>query len=282
MLMSDGKPLSGQLLRELRKLAEQAARTGGAVARRAFGATLRTRRKPDGSEVTNADEAAQQAIVRCLHAARPGDDLIAEEGLRHMQRLRKRHAAGADSPICWVVDPLDGTRNFIAGIPLYAVSVAALCAGVPVAGAVYLPERDQMYSSAGDGIYRNGRRFTPRSRRALRRWLVGIPSFLNERELALVRSWPRRVVLRNLGVTSLHLAMVAAGQLEATLITDSRLWDIAAGWLLVCQAGGVMTRLDGRGIFPADLERYAGEPIPSLASRSVATHQKLLGAYGSA
>jgi len=275
------QPLGPQLRQKLRKLAERAACAGGAVARRSFGNRHRTRRKSDGSEVTEADRAAQEAIVACLRAARPDDDVIAEEGLSWIRprrrTLRSRLRADAQDPaICWVVDPLDGTRNFIAGIPLYAVSVAALCGGIPVAGAVYLPEREEMYSSAGDKVLRNGRPLPLRRRRPSERYLVGIPSALDRQALAVVRSWPRRVVLRNLGVTSLHLAMVAARQLEAALISDSRLWDIAAGWLLVRAAGGVMTRLDGRSIFPVNLARYAGEPIPSLACCTVVKHRALL------
>jgi myo-inositol-1(or 4)-monophosphatase len=278
--------LAPQLRQSLRKLAEQAARAGGAVARQSFGSRHQTRRKSDGSEVTEADRAAQEAIVACLRAARPDDDLIAEEGpsgIRPRRRTtpRSRPRTDATGPaLCWVVDPLDGTRNFIAGIPLYAVSVAALCDGVPVAGAVYLPEREEMFSSAGDQVLCNGRPLFPRRRRPGSRCLVGIPSSLDRQALTVMRGWPAGLVLRNLGVTSLHLAMVAARQIEAALISDSRLWDIAAGWLLVRAAGGVMTRLDGRDIFPIDVTRYRAEPIPSLASSGKRIHRMLLASRG--
>ena len=91
-----------------------------------------------------------------------------------------------------------------------------------------------------------------------------------------MQGWRSRVVVRNLGATALHLAMVAAGQLQAALISDSRLWDIAAAWLMVTATGGVMTALDGAPILPLDVSRYANGAIPSLAAADPPTHARLL------
>ncbi len=277
-------PTQPDFLRDLRLLAEQAARAGGAVARNAFRSELSVRPKADGSEVTDADEAAQAAIIACLEAQRPGDALLAEETLPTAEH--KRRPAPAGDVISWIIDPIDGTRNYVHGIPLYAVSVAAMFGGLPQAGAIHVPDRDDMYSaSAPEGVLLNGRPIppprplTPAPGRPAKP-LVGIPSSLRGAAYDLMQSWIPRVIVRNLGSTAMHLAMVAAGQLQAALSADGRLWDIAAGWLLVKCAGGRTTGLGGGDVFPIDLATYAGEPIPTVAAQDAALHAKLLAGTG--
>lgn len=271
--------LDAAALDELCALAEAAARAGGAVARAAFKSDLAARRKADGSEVTDADEAAQAATLVAIWSQRPQDAIIAEEDI----------VAGGGSPpaprrsdrICWIIDPIDGTRSFLRGVPLYACSVAAMQGGFPVAGAIYWPDCDEMYSArCGGGLRVNGR--------PARRWthervggaisrkpVAGIPSTSRGPAFDLIHSWVDRVVVRNLGSTALHLALVAEGRMDAALISDSKLWDIAAGWVLLDEAGGAMRRLDGRAVFPIDVGTYAGEAIPSLAARDEALLETL-------
>jgi len=274
-------PADQALLRQVRALAEEAAQIGGEIARAAFSGNYTVRRKADGTEVTSADDEAQAAIVGFLRGRRADDAFITEEDAT---------PAGPGTPtpvtndtLCWVIDPLDGTRNFVHGVPLYAVSVAAMFAGFPVVGAVYLPERKELFSSGGPDGFLIDRRpppphppLPPRSGGRPPKPLVGIPSSLQGGTNAVIQSWTGRVVIRNTGATAMHLAMVAAGQLQAALISDSRLWDIAAGWLLVTSTGGVMTALDGRDLFPLDVSRYAGEALPSLAAASPTLHADLL------
>ncbi|MFH1746900.1 MAG: inositol monophosphatase [Planctomycetota bacterium] len=267
-------------LSALRKLAEQAARAGGDVARRLFRTEFTIRRKTDGSEVTDADEAAQVAVVKVIQEQRDHDAIIAEEVLDSTQASP---AAGNEN-LCWVIDPIDGTRNYVRGVPYYAVSVAVMYGGFTLAGAIHEVERDVMYSaSRTEGLLLNGQ---PRQKmqwenviagRACKP-LAGIPSSLQGAAYEVVRQWASRVVVRNLGSTAMHLAMVAAGHFQAALISDSRLWDIAAGGLMIDLSGGVMTTLDGRPIFPFDVSTYAGEAIPSLAASDAELHARLLPA----
>jgi myo-inositol-1(or 4)-monophosphatase len=283
MPLTDSDPENPELLRSVRELAERAARAGGRVARESFQGSHTVRRKSDGSEVTDADEAAQAAVIATIQASRCDDPIIAEE-----TPAAGRRAGGALSrpvshdELCWVVDPIDGTRNYIRSVPYYSVSVAAMFAGFPVAGAIYVPETDEVYSVGGpDGPTYNGRRLSPTAATTEQvgrspKPLVGIPSSLHGAAYAVMQDWFSRVVIRSLGSTAMHLALVATGQFRAALISDGRLWDIAAGWLLIKSTGGVMTTLEGEPIFPLDVARYAGEPIPSLASCDPETHGRLL------
>ncbi|MGD8453182.1 MAG: inositol monophosphatase family protein [Phycisphaerae bacterium] len=266
-------------LQALRELAESAARAGGQVARDYFRRQFTVRRKPDGSDVTDADESAQAAVLDVLRRQRPDDAVIAEED------LPADAPAPANDTLCWIIDPLDGTRNFVCGVPIYACAIAAMIGGVPVVGAVYDPEHDEMCSTArGAGLFVDGQPFTrtptPSSGGATRRPLVGIPSSLSGPAATLVRSWASTVVVRNLGATALHLAMVATGRLQAALVSDSKLWDIAGGWLMVMNAGGVMTTVEDRDVFPRDIADYRGESIPALAAADQATHARLLSRRG--
>ena len=280
-------------LSTIRDLAEQAARAGGKVARAAFHSELSVRRKSDGSEVSDADESAQTEIIACIHAQRPADAFIAEESNEEPRASARAAARSPETPpalpapsnghLCWIIDPIDGTRNYIRGVPLYSVSVGVMLGGFPIAGAIYMPETDEMYSVGGpDGASCNDRLLTPtdateaQNRGRSPKPLVGIPSSLQGLAYGVFHNWIARVVTRNLGSTAMHLALVAAGRFQATLISDSRLWDIAAGWLLVKAAGGLMTTLDGEPIFPLDVAQYTDEPIPSLAACDRQTHAQLL------
>lgn len=270
---------SPERVRALRELAEQAARLGGRIAHEAFSEDYDVRRKKDGTEVTDIDERAQAEIVALLRAEHPDHAVLAEEG----------GDFGGPPPsnecIAWIIDPIDGTRNYVHGVPIYSCSIGVMCDGWPVAGAVYEPERDRMY--AGDlhaGLVVDGK---PTARRESRspslhggppKPLVGIPSSLHGPTYDVVQTWVSRVIVRNLGSTALHLALVAAGRLHGALISDSRLWDIVGGAAMLHATGGVITWLDGRDLFPLDLAQVADAAIPCLASLDRDTHDTLLPA----
>ena len=194
----------------------------------------------------------------------------------------RQSSIASPQSIWWIIDPLDGTRNYVRGVPLFACSVAAMCEGVPVAGAVYDPIGEVMYAAdATTGAHVNGRPLSSRAAEAFRpppgadKLVVAIPSARHRRGRALVRAVLERHVVRNLGCTTLHLALVAAGRFDAAVTNNSKLWDIAAGWLLVSQAGGVITGHGGDELFPVDVARYKGGEIPVLAGTRAA-HARLL------
>lgn len=262
--------LDPQLATQLRTLAEEAARLGGGIARDFFQRDFAVRLKEDRSEVSEADETAQAAIVALLRARRPDDGILAEEDLDF--------AAGT-APLppsnerpCWVIDPIDGTRNFVRRIPMYGCSVGVMLHGDAVAGAVYFPAQDRLWSaSQAEGLYVDGRPFVaPAARLAgldgeSPRMLVAIPSRPGTESFPLVDRWLREYVCRNLGSTALHLALVATGEMDGMYSDNPRLWDVAGGQALVAAAGGVLVSPDGTPLFPIDVATYQREKLPVVA-----------------
>ena len=200
--------------------------------------------KGPGDFVTAADKRAEKTIFEELSKARPGYGFIMEEGGR---------VEGADRSHTWHVDPLDGTTNFLHGVPIFAVSVGLEREGQLVAGVVYNPATDDMYfAERGQGAYLNNRRLRVAARRDIAEALVscGIPALgrasLHPRfkaEMAEVMA--RAGVLRRFGAASLDLAYVAAGACDAYWERGVKSWDVAAGALLVREAGGFVTTADG-------------------------------------
>lgn len=276
--------LPSALLRDLRKLAESAAYAGGELARKAFGRQIAIRIKKDHSEVTQVDEAAQRAVIRHIKASRPKDLFIGEEsGLEGVDPKRDK-SFDSEQQIVWVIDPIDGTRNFIRGVPMFTCSVAAMRGGVPIVGAIYEPIGGAMYSAAiGKGVTHDGRRLPSLTRidrkhrvggdvenaRAMRslKPVIAIPSAWRSDSGAFVRKLLESSVVRSLGSGTLHLVYVAMGGFDATYMNNCKLWDIAAGALMVTEVGGRVTDPRGNPLFPLDLARYQGHEMPTLASR---------------
>lgn len=252
---------------DLEQLAQDAARAGGAVARAAFGRRQSIEKKADGSEVTQIDLDAQRAVIAAIRARRPNDVFIGEETL-------PENGAGPRDPaaVCWIIDPIDGTRNFVRGLPLFACSVAACVAGRPVAGAIFAPQLDEMYAAhEGGALVMNGRVVRPADRAGVVKTpVVAIPSNLIEPVRGMVVRALDKIVLRTLGTTALHMAWVAAGAYDGALNSDCKLWDIAAGVVLVRAVGGDCTGLTGQALFPMDLGAYRGQETPCISVRDSA------------
>lgn len=314
--------LSNTELRRLLALAKSAAREGGDVARRAFGRRLSVRIKHDHSEVTQIDEAAQAAVLAHLAEHRPHDRFVGEESdgaaaygfgelatrggkstRRSALASSKRSAkpiAAANSrsriqdpklAVTWVVDPIDGTRNFIRGVPMFTCSVAAMVGGLPVVGAIFDPISGVMFSAAlGLGARRDGVRLPPivgpRSSRSANhepaaatrslKPVIAIPSAWRNDSGPFVRRLLETSVVRSLGSGTLHLVYVALGGFDATYMNNCKLWDIAAGALIVTEVGGRVTDPRGKPLFPMDLDAYRGEEMPTLASRGDESSHRLM------
>ena len=236
---------------ELRALAEDVAREAGAQLRDAFERTdLAVSAKSSPTDmVSEADEAAEALIRERLTAARPGDAVLGEEE--------------GDTPgttgVRWIVDPLDGTTNFLFGVPQWAVSVACENEHGPVAGVVYDPLRDELWGADRDsGPTCNGRPVQPSSQVDLGQALVGTgfsyaaPVRARQGEL-VARLLPRVRDVRRLGAAALDLAWVAGGRLDAFFERGLKTWDIAAGELLCRRAGLELVELPAEGIMPSGL-----------------------------
>ena len=258
----------------LRVLAESAARAGGEVALRFFKGELNVRLKPDRSEVSEADEETQAVIIAHIRAARPHDTFVAEE------RLTSAFAPEAsDAGLCWIIDPIDGTRNFIRHIPLFAACVGVMHAGIPIAGAIYVPVRGWMYSgSLEEGVFLNGERVSPgeagRPRSVSAKPVVAVPSTPYGPTADLAHAWLDRFASRSLGSTALHMAMVASGELDAMIADNPRVWDVAAGWAMILASGGRVVDPRGAELFPRSVEAYHNDVLPFYAF-SAARHPSL-------
>lgn len=201
--------------------------------------------KGPSSPVTEADRAAEACIVSLLREAFPDHRVVAEEG----------GGVGPEGGPCWYVDPLDGTTNFVHRVPWFGVSIA-LAEGEEVAcGVVYHPILDELFVAErgrGAWLVRGGgmQRLRVSRVRALREALVatGTPSDigLTGRNLPQLTTLARVVEdIRVMGAAAIHLAYVAAGRLDAFWEPELNPWDAAAGALLVQEAGGVVTGMDG-------------------------------------
>ena len=193
--------------------------------------------------VTAADRRAEAILREELAKARPDYGFLGEEGGAH---------EGADKAHRWIVDPLDGTTNFLHGIPHFAVSIALERNGTIVAGLVYNPANDEMFvAERGKGAFLDDKRIRVAARERLTDAVVacGLPHY-GRGDLALARNeiaaaQQHFAGLRRYGAAALDLAWVAAGRLDAYWERDLSPWDVAAGSLLVREAGGYVSDLDG-------------------------------------
>jgi len=264
----EDSPLSAML-----NLAAELAVEAASISLARFG-KAEVRRKPDDSVVTDADDAIQAHIVQRLSETYPDHAVLAEEtprrGCDHGDPTRARYV--------WVVDPLDATRNYASGLSCFATSIAALEAGEPLIGVVYEHNLRHLYTAVvGKGALLNGRPIRVVEPPTSHDHLIGIPSSKDELTVRVLRSWvaAKGFILRNLGAATLHLAMVASGALEAAYGKQSKIWDVAAGALLVREAGGLITDPAGGELLPFALEADPNRDIPFLAGGPT-MHRRLL------
>lgn len=205
---------------------------------------LQVSRKGPADFVSTADLKAEKTIRAELTKARPQFGLLMEES-------GQTPAEGSSGR--WIVDPLDGTTNFLHGVPHFAVSIAAEVDGELIAGVVYNPINDEMFwAEKGKGAYLNDRRIRVSARRQLSDALIGtgLP-FMGHGDSAraqaqLDRVMPNVAGIRRFGAAALDLAFVAAGRFDAFWEEGLSPWDMAAGIILVQEAGGYVTETDGR------------------------------------
>jgi myo-inositol-1(or 4)-monophosphatase len=223
----------------------QAARKAGRSLKRDFGEVeqLQVSLKGPANFVTAADRRAEQILYEELTRARPGYGFLGEEGGRR---------EGADKTHTWIVDPLDGTTNFLHGVPHFAVSIALEREGTIVAGLIYNPANDDLFTGErGKGAFLNDQRLRVAARQRLVDALLacGLPHHgrgdlaLFRKEFAAVQD--KVAGLRRFGAATLDLAWVAAGRLDAYWERNISPWDMAAGLLLVREAGGYVSDLEG-------------------------------------
>ena len=254
---------------DLREAAARAAETGGRIVREGTERRSVTEDKGlPGDYVTEVDRASERAIRASLEAATPGVPVLGEEG------------GGEAGPRYWEVDPLDGTTNFVHGFWAVGVSVALVEDGVPVAGAVHAPFLDETWAAArGGGASRRkgGAAQEPIrvSDRLPGRAVVGtgfpfrhqahVPRYLR----AFQAAFERFEDLRRPGAAALDLAWVADGTFDGFFELGLSSWDVAAGALLIREAGGVVSDWDGGDGWLSSGDILAGSPAVHVALREV-------------
>jgi myo-inositol-1(or 4)-monophosphatase len=223
----------------------KAARKAGRMLKRDFGEVehLQVSLKGPANFVTAADKRAEEILREELEQARPGYGFLGEEGGAR---------EGSDKTHRWIVDPLDGTSNFLHGIPHFAIAIALEREGTIVAGLVYNPANEELFTAErGKGAFLNDQRLRVAARKRLADAVIacGLPHLgrgdleLSRKELAIVQE--KVAGLRRFGAAALDLAWLAAGRFDGYWERNLQPWDVAAGLILVREAGGFVTDLDG-------------------------------------
>ena len=242
-------------------VAVKAARAAGSIINRAAldVEAVRISQKQVNDFVTDVDQAAEAAIIETLLTAYPGHGIWAEESGRE-------HGA-KDSEFVWIIDPLDGTTNFIHGFPVYCVSIALAVKGKIEQAVIYDPRRNDLFTATkGRGAYLNDRRLRVSKRIRLQECLIstGFPfrpgdDFPNYLRM-MTDLMPKTAGLRRPGAAALDLAYVAAGYTDGFFETGLQPWDVAAGSLMVTEAGGLVGNFTGEPEFLEHKECMAGNP----------------------
>jgi myo-inositol-1(or 4)-monophosphatase len=242
-------------------VAIKAARAAGAIINRAAldVEAVRISQKQVNDFVTEVDHASEAAIIETLLTAYPDHGILAEEsGSQH---------GNPHADHIWIIDPLDGTTNFIHGFPVYCVSIALQVRGRIEQAVVYDPSRNDLFTATrGRGAFLNDRRIRVSKRTQLKECLIstGFPfrpgDNFNNYLLMMGDVMQKTAGLRRPGSAALDLAYVAAGFTEAFFETGLSPWDVAAGSLLVTEAGGLVGNFTGEADFLEQREMLAGTP----------------------
>lgn len=228
--------------------------------------------------VTDADRASQRFIVAGLRKRFASDGIVGEEN-------ETGDAITFECPDprgrVWVIDPIDGTNNFIAGLGNFAVCIGLLEKGMPVLGVVFDVTRDEVYSAAaGQGAWKDSKRLSAPTTPMNNSSVLMLTANLLGRNKALPQFAARWMSqtdwkVRILGSAALEAVHVASGVAHGAITVNGKLWDCAAPAAVLLEAGGVMTDLAGQPIFPFDLTKYQGAKVPFLAAGRAA-HAELL------
>jgi myo-inositol-1(or 4)-monophosphatase len=247
-----------------RDIAVRAARAGGDVLQQ-WSRRFTVREKGPANLVTEADFASQETIVDIIQSRFPDHGFLGEEELERSSR---------GQPFRWIIDPLDGTGNYVHGFPYFAVSIGLECAGEMLVGVIFDPTRDEMFvAQKGRGAWLNDRPIQPSSVDTLDQAFVvaSLPSAINADHPSvgrLLRVLPRAQTVQRTGSAALNLAYVACGRIDAFWSTSLKPWDVAAGSLIVAEAGGAVT---STAAAPFDLN------VPDLlASNGSPIHSQLV------
>lgn len=222
-------------------VAMDAAREAGLFLKQSFGGAIASiERKADRSLATNLDREAERIIVERIKQHFPGHGIIAEE----------RGTEKSDSDYIWLIDPLDGTHNFIRGIDIFGVSIGVMHRGEYVTGAVYLPIQEEFYhGEKGNGAYKNGARIAVSTVDNLAESTLSFDTDLKseaDRKLRVLKETAAGSFnLRMFGASVRTLTYLAEGKIDAAIEFNDKPWDFAGGVSILEEAGGKITTFQG-------------------------------------
>ncbi len=232
-------PADQSLLEEIENAACDYAREAGRVLRRHFGALsgVEFKDKRESDPVTAADREVEEAIRRSVGERFPGHAVLGEEA----------EETGDCSGYVWVVDPLDGTLNFINGLPFFGVSIGVLRAGRPLVGVLHFPATGELlHARSGGGAYRGEERLRVREARKLEpRLLAGLPPHYRAGFRVALPVARRMGDSRSVGSIAYEIGLVASGGFAFAAFRGPSLWDVAGGVVIVREAGGLVLTFDG-------------------------------------
>lgn len=248
--------------RNWRKELEPIIRKAGDILLSFFGKKLERKMKPDHGFATEADLTSEKYLIEALGELLPEASFCAEESGKF---------GSESSEYCWVIDPLDGTTNFVHGLPYFCVSVALVYRGQPIVAVTYQPTTDEFYfAQKGEGAWLNDKKISVSHPKSLSHALIGcsLPYRSKVDALEVVQQIVGHVYgVRHYGAAALDLAYVSVGRFDGVLFMDLAWWDVAAGILLITEAGGKITDFEGKPIGPDYASCVAGSSL---------VHQELL------
>jgi myo-inositol-1(or 4)-monophosphatase len=245
------------------KVAIKAAKEAGEILSRSFGKDCRQTFKADFSPSIKADFLAEEKILSVLQKAFPKYQILSEESGEH-----------GKSDFCWVIDPLDGTSNYLRGIPIFGVSIALLFRDETKLGVIYLPPTDELFwVQKGKGAYLNGKKIHASKANELKKTVTCLEWGRGEEDRKffgriLAKLLPTTGTTKHLGSSVYNFSMLARGRIDAILDQGSQIWDRAAGLLLVEEAGGKVTDLKG--------EKWSFDSWGFLATNGTKIHEEIL------
>lgn len=233
------------MIEKLTQTAIDAALKAGAILKRGFGASFKIYNKEGKNNlVTEFDHKAESIIINSIKEVFPDHEFLAEES--------GESGAKNNDNVRWIIDPLDGTVNFAHGIPIFSISIAAEQNGELLCGVIYHPILDELFvAKKGSGAYLNGKKLSVSTNKDLdTSFLVtGFPYNVNQNPCGCIDHFvdiiKNGIPVRRLGSAALDLAYVAAGKFDGFWEINLNPWDVAAGVLLVKEAGGQVTQYDG-------------------------------------
>jgi myo-inositol-1(or 4)-monophosphatase len=234
------------MIQDLLETAKTAAKIAGEILKEGYGTAFRIDNKQGRNNlVTEYDYAAEKAIIAHIKNRYPNHKFLAEES--------GETGSKEIDEVIWVIDPLDGTVNFAHAIPIFCVSIAAWSKGELLCGVIYQPLLDELfYASKGMGAYLNDKRISVSDSDDMHTSLLvtGFPYNVDKNPYDCVGTFVKIVLngipIRRLGSAALDLAYVACGRFDGFWESDLHPWDVAAGVLIVQEAGGKVTKFDGK------------------------------------